>query len=358
VTRRLVLAATLLVAAVPAFAQQARPSAIALDTAVALDATADADGDVSTGVIADAQASLALTERLQVMVRPFLQRLGNGDWNAQVWVAGLRYERPGDIGLRVDAGLIPSPIGLANLTLRPHLNPTIAQPSSLFTPLPPVALPLPRATLLGPVYPLGASVTASTRRWDVRAAVIDTSPVRTRRVFADGTPPNPPRFANVVIGGGITPVVGLRMGASVARGGWIKARESPLRPSRDADATVVTVEGEFSYRYTRVVAEWIRDSLDTGFGGTLVADGYYLQVQQTITPRWFVAGRLERMDAPAASPVDDIIRQQFTGVEETVGYRVLPELTLRVSHRARKGFGAAGFGHTAAVSAVFWKRWW
>src|SRR5690606_2871816 len=99
VTRRLALAATFLAAVVPAFAQEAGPSAIALDTAVALDATVDADGNVSTGLVADAQASLALTDSLQVMVRPFLQRLGSGEWNAQVWVAGLRYERPADIGL-------------------------------------------------------------------------------------------------------------------------------------------------------------------------------------------------------------------------------------------------------------------
>ena len=37
-------------------------------------------------------------------------------------------------------------------------------------------------------------------------AIIDTSPLRARRIFAQS---NPPRFANVVVGGGITPIVEL-----------------------------------------------------------------------------------------------------------------------------------------------------
>ena len=51
-------------------------------------------------------------------------------------------------------------------------------------------------------YPHGASATVSGARWDVRAAVIDTSLLRTRRVFAST---NPPRFDNVIVGGGVTP---------------------------------------------------------------------------------------------------------------------------------------------------------
>ena len=45
-----------------------------------------------------------------------------GEWNNQVWVAAVRYERRGRIGVRIDGGLIPSPVGYANMLLRPHLN--------------------------------------------------------------------------------------------------------------------------------------------------------------------------------------------------------------------------------------------
>ena len=82
----------------------------------------------------------------------------------------------------------------------------------------------PRVTLLGGIYPLGAQATASARHWDARAAVIDTSPLRIRRVFS---PVNPPRFANVVFAGGVTPFVGFRVGVSLTHGGWLRASETP-----------------------------------------------------------------------------------------------------------------------------------
>lgn len=344
----------------PAHAQQASPSFFAVETSIAVDESTDFDGNQTTGVIADATVSADLGRGFQALVRPFAQRNASGEWNRQIWIAAVRYERGGAVGLRVDAGLIPSPVGLANLTLRPHLNPTIAQPSSLFTPLPPLE-PLPernsRATLLGAVYPLGAQATLSGEHWDARAALIDTSPIRTRRTFS---PVNPPRFANFVIGGGITPVVGVRLGASVTGGGWQRGGES-ARITEDRSATIVTVEGDAAFAYTRLTGEWTRDSIETSTG-TRIASGWFVQGQQTLTPRWFVSGRLERMAAPAVfwfpdSTMPEVFQQRLNGVEETIGFRLTPEITLRVSHRARRGFGRPEFEHTLGASAVWWKRW-
>jgi len=336
----------------PVFAQQARPSMLAIDTSVALDETLDATaGDYSTGVIMDAVVSADLGHGFEAIVRPFVQRLGSGAWNRQIWVAALRYERSGPIGLRVDAGLIPSPIGLANLTLRPQQNPTIAQPASLFTPLPPIDVRAPRMTLLGAVYPYGGQVTVSSSRWDARAAIVDTSPLRTRRIFAEV---NPPRFANVVVGGGVTPIVGLRIGASVTHGGWQRANETPFATA-DRDATLVTVESEFAFAYTKLAGEWVRDRIETS-GGDRIASGWFVQGQQTLAPRWFAAGRVERMSSPL---VFGILTQEqhLTGTEEVLGFRVTPEITVRLGHRARRGFGRPGYTHLAAVSVVWWRRW-
>ena len=358
------LVALSLAIATPAAAQQARPSIFAVDTTAAVDETVDLDGNHVTGVTVDAVVSAVLGRGFEAIVRPFAQRLNTGEWNRQVWIATLRYERPAAIGLRVDAGLIPSPIGLANLTLRPQLNPTISQPSSLFTPLPPLEGPGVRgvrATLLGAVYAYGAQVTVSGTHWDARAALIDTSPLRTRRVFAQS---NPPHFANVVLGGGVTPVIGLRVGASVTHGAWQRAGENPLVTS-DRPATIVTVESELAFRYTKLAGEWTRDQLATSTGDR-VASGWFVQGQQTLTPRWFVAGRVERMTAPAVfwlggtlTPLEPplVVEQRLNGVEETLGYRLTPELTLRASHRARQGFGRPGFDQTFSVSAVWWRRW-
>lgn len=322
----------------------------AIDTVAAVDEVVDNNGNFVTGVTLDAVVSADFGRGFQGIVRPIALRRG-GTWNRQIWLATLRYERPGPVGIRIDGGLIPSPVGLANLTLRPHLNPTISQPSSLFTGLPPLEVRGPRANLIGAVYSYGAHVTVSGLHWDARAAVIDASPIRPREVFAEA---NPPRFANVIVGGGVTPFVGLRVGASLTRGGWMRAGESPSITA-DRDATIVTLESEFSFRYTKLSGEWVRDTVETS-AGDRAASGWFVQGQQTLAPRWFVAGRIERMSSPAVLPAF-VVQQRLNGVEETLGYRLTPEITLRLGHRARRGFGRPGYDHQGAVSVVWWKRW-
>jgi len=347
----LLLAAPLVVT--PALAQESRVSPIAVDSDVSVDQSVDANGNTTTGVLLDSVASARIGPHLEAITRPYLQRQSSGEWNWQVWVAEARYERPGRIGIRVDGGLISSPVGYSNLLLRPHLNPTIALPSSLFTALPTIE-PGVRATLLGAVYPYGAAATASGRHWDVRTAVIDTSPLRTRRIFAyDGD--NPPEFANVVVGGGITPMVGLRIGASVTHGGWLNAGETPST-TRDRDATIVTIESEFEYRYTKFAAEWTRDALQTSNGGTR-AFGWFAQVHQTLAPRWFVAGRVERMTSGALTAPLTFVDQHLTGTEEVLGYRITPTITIRGGHRARRLFGRDDVGNAAEFSVVWSQRW-
>jgi len=354
-TRRTLAGALTLIAlaATPAGAQQSNPAILAIDTAAMVSGTVDENGDRSTGVILDAFVSASLGRGFEVMARPFAQRLQSGEWNRQIWVAALRVEHHGAVDLRVEAGLIPPPVGLANLTLRPHLNSTINQPSTLFEGLPAVQPGSPRLNLLGAIYPYGASATVSRRWWDARTALIDSSPLRPRRVFSER---NPPRFRTVVVGGGITPVVGVRIGTSVVLGGWLQAGEI-AGVVEDQDATMVTLEGELSYRYTKITGEWVRDSLQFN-GQTRRATGWFTQGQQTLTPRWFAAARVERIAAARLlSRPDAAVEPDFTSTEETIGYRLTPELTLRAAHRGRKRFGVEGFQHEASVSLVWWRRW-
>jgi hypothetical protein len=339
----------------PCFAQQARTAAVAADSVIAFDEAVDQAGTAVPGIAVDTVISAGLGHGLEAIVRPWAQRLGSTkEWNRQIWLATLRYERGGRVGVRVDGGLIPSPVGLANMMLRAPLNPTIAMPSSLFQPLPAIEAGGPRATLLGALYPYGVSGTISTTRWDARAAVIDGSPMRARRVFAQA---NPPRFANVVLGGGVTPVIGLRAGGSITRGDWQNVDEvRPAGASVQTGATVVTFESEYSVRYTKLASEWVRTSRDTTNGQQAVATGWFVQGQQTLAPRWFAAARVERMSSPALAATG-FVDQRFTGVESTVGYRLTPALTLRAGHRAREVFGRTAFAHTATFSIVWWQRW-
>ena len=319
---------------VVALAQQARPSRLAIDTVATIDEFVDGNGNDATGVIVDAIVSVSLGRGFEGIVWPIVQRLAStGRWYQDVWIATLRYERAGPIGLRVEGGLIPSPVGLANLTVRrPHLNPTISQPSALFTPLPSLESRGPRPNLLGAIYPLGGQVTVSGAHWDARAALIDTSPLRRRGVFTD---PKPSRFANLVVGGGVTPVVGLRVGASMTHGGWQRAGESPATTS-ERDATVVTVESEFSFAYTKLSGEWVRDAIATS-SGTRVASGWFVQGQQTLAPRWFVAGRVERMASPLVLPTG-VQQQRFSSAEEIRGD------TCRIPRAGRGRCGPLGTG--------------
>ena len=349
----LLLCAVTLATPSPASAQQAKPSRFAIDTAAAIDHSVDGSGNHTTGMMIDAIVSVGLGRGFEAVVWPIAQRIANtGNESADIWLATLRYERAGAVGVRIDGGLLGSPVGLANLTVRrPHLNPTISQPASLFSPLPALEVRGPRANLLGAIYPFGGQVTVSGARWDARAAVIDTSPLRRRGIFVD---PKPPRFTNVVVGGGVTPFIGFRIGASVTHGGWMSAGESPTN-TVERDATVYTVESELSFAHTKLAGEWVRDSIDTSTE-TRVASGWFVQGQQTLAPRWFVAGRAERIASPLVTPISAAV-QRLTTFEEVLGYRLTSEITVRAGHRARESFGRSGFDQQFAMSLVWWRRW-
>jgi len=131
--------------------------------------------------------------------------------------------------------------------------------------------------------------------------------------------------------------------------------EVPISAS-DRMATVVTVEGEWSFRYTKLAGEWMRDTLETNQGDA-IESGWYIQGQQTLTPRWFVAGRVERLEGPPLLSQPLGPRQTFAGTEETVGFRITPEITLRASYRARRLFSQPDYLHQAMASVVWARRW-
>ena len=133
----------------------------------------------------------------------------------------------------------------------------------------------------------------------------------------------------------------------------MRAGESPTT-TEDRDATIVDVETELAFRHTSLGAEWVHDILQTTLGDR-TAGGLYVQGIQTLTPRWFVAGRVERIRTTLAGVAG--LEQQFDANEQTLGFRITPELTLRVSHRARQTFGRTNFDHTGAVSFVWYRRW-
>ncbi len=335
----------------PALAQTSR---IALDVVAAVDADAGSQLKRYPTAWFDAFGALRLTEGLNLRARPVVfRRSFDGAWRTQIYELALRYERPGRIGLRFDAGQLASPVGLSILENRPNRNPVVSQHSTLYLPVVRFEAGTPTNFLLAASYPFGAQVMASATKWDVRAAITDSSPVRGRGFFGDN---KPPRMANVMFGGGITPTIGLRLGASFARGGYAAAREV-RDPSRgDRLASLVQVEGEWSFGHTRVAGEWLWTSREMAVGSARV-DGGWIEATRKLSPRWFAATRYDDQRTEWTSVVDQGWRREpYRRLESTLGFRAAPEVTVRASYMSRKGYVVNFWDDQVLASVVFAKK--
>ena len=332
----------------------AQTSRFALDTVVAV------DGDAGSQVVRKATAwfdlfgAVRITNGLDLRVRPVVfRRAFDGAWRHQMYELALRYERPGAVGYRIEAGQIPSPIGLSMLENRPNLNPAVSQHSTLYLPVPRFEAGTPTTFLLAASYPLGAQVTVSGKAWDARAAVTDSSPVRGRGFFGDN---KPPRMANVMFGAGVTPRIGVRVGASVARGPYAASREVRNPARGDRIASIAQVEGEWSFGHTRMAAEYLWTEREMAVGEAR-AHGGWAEITQAIRPRWFVAARYDDQRTLWTSLADNSPRlEPYRRFETAVGYRLTPELTLRGAYMTRKGYVVGFWDDQVLGSIVFAKK--
>jgi hypothetical protein len=255
--------------------------------------------------------------------------------------------------MRMDLGHFSSPIGLSILENRPDANPVVSQHSTLYLPVPRVEPGLPTTMLLAASYPLGTQFTVSGQRWDARAAIVDTSPIRTRPFFGDN---KPPRLMNTVIGGGMTPRVGLRFGAALAWGAYASSREvrNPLKGNREA--RLAQVEGEWSFRYTRIAGEWLWTERETAVPDDADVDGGWIEAVQTLSPRWFTAVRFDHQATTWTNQVDGVIKTEpYERVETAVGLRVSPDVTVRASYLTRKGY-VVTFWDDQLLASIVWAR--
>ena len=349
-----------LIAAVTAATVAAATSVTAQTSRFALDAVAAADVDRGSQVTRKSTAWLDLfgavriADNLDLRVRPVVFRRGfDGSWQTQFYELALRYERPGPLGLRVDAGQFTSPIGLSVLENRPDKNPVVSQHSTLYLPIPRYETGTPSTNLLAAAYPLGAKVTVSGGKWDARAAIIDSSPVRGRPFFGDN---KPPRMTNIVAGAGFTPYIGLRFGAAVGTGHYAAEREVRDKTRGNRRATLTQVEAEWAFGHTRIAGEflWTRRELATADS---TVDGGWIEITQTLTPRLFAATRYDDQWTEWVSVPDQRQRHEpYRRVETTAGFRLTPEVTLRASYMTRKGYVVAFWDDQFLASVVVAKR--
>ena len=348
-----VLVAGLVIAAsAPAAAQSYAIGRAAIE-AVAQVATSSEEFD-DPFVVIDVATTLRVTDGLDVVVRPYARRLPGGDWDALLYQAQVRYQ-PAN-GVRLDAGIITSPIGLGTLELRPDLNPIVGYPFYYFARLPVFDEFSNQLQILSGGYPLGAVLSLSGTRWDFRTGVTDSTPARYRKIFGDG----PDAMAQVMAGGGVTPWIGFRVGGAVAKGKYRSASDADYYDLTgysitDASALVMNVEAEWSYRYSKISGEWVRDRFDRT-GEPAVSRAFYVQGVQTLTPRTFAAARFTQAKTPLPLATG-LERTTRTVAEVTGGYRLRPDLTLKAGYEGEKRFGRTEWDHAAVASVVWARRW-
>ena len=327
-----------------ALAQEAATARVSADTALSVSMFS---ANKHAAGMFDATISLDAGKGWTGIVRPWAWRRPDGTSTFQWYQLQARYQSSTRVPFRLDAGVITSPLGLSTLQQRADLNPTIA-------PVFYYVIPLPRfdtfdgLTMMSAGYPLGAIVSVSGARWDLRGGVTDGTPARSRVELKDG---QRPAMAQIVAGGGFTPRAGLRLGAGFAHGRY--RNETPTVTA--ADATVFNLEAEYTINHTRLSGEWVRDRFETTTGA-VSARSFYVQGVQTITPRLFGAARLARVLTPplfGGRPPTD-----FTTAELTAGYRLTRELTVRGGYYGQRPYLAADWNHQAAVSVAWARRWY
>jgi hypothetical protein len=352
------LAAMVLIAAgiqsASASGQDLQPGRMAIE-AVAAISTASGDAD-DPFVFLDLANTIRVNEKLDIIVRPYARRLPGGDWDALLYQAQIRYQ-PAE-RIRLDGGIIASPLGLGTFELRQDLNPLVGSPFYYFAPLPAFERPSDRVQLFSGGYPLGAILSVSGRWWDARTGITDGTPARYRKIFANN---NPAAAAQFIAGAGVTPLPGLRVGTGFAHGPYRRSNDQDYyglpdyEVLTDADATVFNLEAEYAFAYTRLSGEWVRDSFETG-GSPAVSRGFYVQGVQTLTPRIFTAARFTGVSTPVLVSTT-VVRSTRKALELSGGYRITPQITIKAGYEAGQRFNVTDWTH-AAVASVVWSRRW
>jgi hypothetical protein len=305
-------------------------------------------------IFLDLAATMPIGDHFGTVVRPYAHRLEGGEWSAEMYQLEVYYQSTTRIPIRVDAGIITSPLGLGTLELRADQSAPIKIPFYYYIPLPRFDRQNYGVQLISGGYPLGAVVSTSGTKWDLRAGITDSTPARERNVFASGRPAAMRQF---VVGGGITPIVGLRVGAGFARGAFRTADASVPNPGADDlnGVTILNLEAEYSFAHTKLSGEWIHDRFESPLGPS-VARGYFVQAVQTFTPRLFGTVQLVGASAPALLGPQRVGRT-MTSTEVTAGYRLHEQLTVRAGYYASRHYFAPERTHTAIASLVWAHRW-
>jgi hypothetical protein len=325
---------------------EAQPTAgrrVAFDTVVGMQDLYGESRDWPTALVFDPFISAEIRRHLEVSGRPKVWRL-NGEWELALDQLSVQYGFRAGSNWRVEAGRFPSPMGLGMTENRPNVNPGVLWwHRPYYMPLPRLGPDVPMVSLVSATYPDGILLATSGDRWDARAAVVDRAPVQFwHDEVAD-------EKVNTIVAGGISPRQGMRFGFGTA---WGDLTDEPQGTYR-----MVNMEGDYSFGYTRISGETTRDWFVMP-DGDYEAWGWTLQAQQTLTPRVFVHARTTTMNAPVPAPTGTSARATWRSLDTTVGYRVDPEVTVKLGYSAVATWGTSDVDHQIGVAVMWSRRWW
>jgi hypothetical protein len=120
-------------------------------------------------------------------------------------------------------------------------------------------------------------------------------------------------------------------------------------------ASIAQVEGEWAFRYTRIAGEflWTKRELATA---DATVDGGWIEITQTLSPRFFVASRFDHQFTEWLRTADLLIQHEpYRRIETAVGFRLNRELTARASYMTRKGY-VVGFWDDQFLASLVYAR--
>jgi len=362
----------------PAAAQEYAPASTAkvgADTVISADGLVE-HGETSGGVTIDMLGGWRVAPRLEVLARPVVSKRSDNTWDADLYQLAMRYTRPGNVRLRVEGGFLPSPIGILPLEARADQNPVIIPATSYEAALPPFEAGTPTVQLTSANYPLALQATTSGTHWDARAALLGSSPARVRPLTGDDRPPSSPQLA---FGGGVTPHIGLRLGASFSHGRYARASEVEQPSTGDRMATLVGFDADYSVGFTRVYADFVHGWYDRA-SDSVNATSLTLTAVRTLSPRWYLAARGSRQTTSDMfeqkeyghhyysysgwyggggwEKWEDIGAADALTLQAVAGYRLSPDITFRAGYAGYRAFGSDELEHGFACSVVWAHRWW
>ena len=266
-----------------------------------------------------------LTSRLVVYASGYVEG-GKGrhepgtEWYTDL--LGVRYIR--SEALVVDVGKMAHPIGAFASRRYSVRNPLVGAPDGY-----PVE------------YPLGVQLSGARGRLDYRAAVVSLP------VYHEEYVPEPTAAPHPAIGAGFTPTTGVRVGASATWGPYLNDELPPTllagRSWRTYSQQVGAVDAQLSRGYLELRAEAAvaryEVPTDAGSPPSIVRGfTYYVDAKYTLTPRFFVASRVERNEYAYIEPESDVAwiaspTNMYNG-ELGVGYRLNAQTLVKASVRA------------------------